>query len=266
MPSLEQYSIPYAHAARFELPEPIAKSDVSATNIVNASTHGPACINFNIPPPYDKGFSFLLGKEPIEPQSEDCLNMDVYVPDGNFEELPVLFFTPGGGFLVRVLIGRAFCPGLNLPCQDCTRHGLTEMPIMNWKHTLTLSFCLQVGASFLYDMKPLISRAVAMGKPFIGVVLNYRLGPLGFLNPSTWDPNKINLGLLDQVEALHWVRKYISRFGGSPDKVTISEQQLILKLPRRYTNRKHKADSRLEANQLFSNCYGPTRLCSAPLG
>lgn len=71
-------------------------------------------------------------------------------------------------------------------------------------------------------MSDLITRAVAIGKPFIAVVINYRLGPLGFLNPSTWDP--VNLGLLDQVEALRWVRKYIFSFGGNPDMVTIAGQ------------------------------------------
>lgn len=70
-------------------------------------------------------------------------------------------------------------------------------------------------------MSTLIERSVAMRKPFIGVVINYRLGPLGFLNPSTW--NQVNLGLLDQVEALRYVKKYIGAFGGSPDKVTISK-------------------------------------------
>ena len=106
------------------------------------------------------------------------MNFDVYVPDGDHKDLPVLFFTPGGGFLV--------------------------------------------GASFTYDMKTLLSRAMAIGKPFIAVSINYRLGPLGFLNPSTWGEN-LNLGLLDQVEALKYVHKHISAFGGSPEKVIISE-------------------------------------------
>jgi carboxylesterase type B len=173
------YAVPYAYASRFEPSKPIeTKPGISPDEVINASTHGPACINFNLPPPYNKGYAFLLGTEPIEPQSEDCLNLDVYVPDGDYKDLPVLFFTAGGGFLV--------------------------------------------GASYLYDMKALLSHGMAIGKPFIGVSINYRLGPLGFLNPSTWGENQ-NLGLLDQVEALRYVKKYISAFGGSPEKVTISE-------------------------------------------
>ena len=30
-----------------------------------------------------------------------------------------------------------------------------------------------------------------------------------------------NLGILDQIEVLRWVRKYIHKFGGDPDNVTI---------------------------------------------
>jgi hypothetical protein len=32
----------------------------------------------------------------------------------------------------------------------------------------------------------------------------------------------LNAGILDQNFALQWVQKYISRFGGNPDRVTIS--------------------------------------------
>ena len=42
----------------------------------------------------------------------------------------------------------------------------------------------------------------------------------GFL--TTGDSNAPgNIGMLDQVEALRWVQKYINKFGGDPDKVTI---------------------------------------------
>lgn len=56
----------------------------------------------------------------------------------------------------------------------------------------------------------------------VAVSLNYRLGALGFLClPGISDGN---LGLLDQVAALRWVRDNIRAFGGDPDNVTLVGQ------------------------------------------
>lgn len=58
------------------------------------------------------------------------------------------------------------------------------------------------------------------------VSINYRLGLLGFLDLSTLPDGKAysrsgNLGILDQVEALRWVKRNIAGFGGDPNNVTI---------------------------------------------
>jgi para-nitrobenzyl esterase len=56
----------------------------------------------------------------------------------------------------------------------------------------------------------------------VAVSINYRLGALGFLClPSVSDGN---LGLLDQVAALRFVRDNIAAFGGDPDNVTVVGQ------------------------------------------
>lgn len=55
------------------------------------------------------------------------------------------------------------------------------------------------------------------------VVIQYRLGPFGFL--TTGDSAAPgNYGMLDQVEALKWVKGNIENFGGDPSKVTIFGQ------------------------------------------
>lgn len=58
------------------------------------------------------------------------------------------------------------------------------------------------------------------------VSVNYRLGLLGFLDLSSLPDGKDysrsgNLGILDQVEALRWVKRNIAAFGGDPNNVTI---------------------------------------------
>jgi para-nitrobenzyl esterase len=61
------------------------------------------------------------------------------------------------------------------------------------------------------------------------VSINYRLGLLGYLaHPalSAESPRHLsgNYGLLDQIEALRWVRDNIGAFGGDPGRVTLGGQ------------------------------------------
>lgn len=51
------------------------------------------------------------------------------------------------------------------------------------------------------------------------VTVNYRLGALGFMQLEHG-----NVGVLDQIQALRWVRDNIAAFGGDPDAVTVSGQ------------------------------------------
>ena len=71
-------------------------------------------------------------------------------------------------------------------------------------------------------------------QPFIGhedivmVAPNYRVGPLGYLYLGHLLGEKYaasgNLGLLDQIAALRWVRENIASFGGDPHHVTVMGQ------------------------------------------
>ncbi|MGP3533186.1 carboxylesterase/lipase family protein [Microbacterium sp. RD1] len=51
------------------------------------------------------------------------------------------------------------------------------------------------------------------------VTINYRVGPDGFL---ALDDGIANVGLLDQVAALEWVRDNVAAFGGDPGRVTLA--------------------------------------------
>lgn len=66
-------------------------------------------------------------------------------------------------------------------------------------------------------------------KDVVLVSINYRLGIFGFLtHPALTAESEHgvsgNYGILDQIEALKWIRKNIAQFGGDPDNVTIFGQ------------------------------------------
>jgi para-nitrobenzyl esterase len=80
------------------------------------------------------------------------------------------------------------------------------------------------GYSQLVPLGPVFSR--------LGVVVvsaNYRLGPFGFfahpaLTAESEHQSSGNYGLLDQLQALKWVRENIAQFGGDPGRVTVMGQ------------------------------------------
>ncbi len=67
----------------------------------------------------------------------------------------------------------------------------------------------------------------------VTITINYRLGALGFLYLGDMDPHYAqsgNLGLLDVVAVLKWIRENITAFGGDPDKVTLMGESAGAKL------------------------------------
>lgn len=74
----------------------------------------------------------------------------------------------------------------------------------------------------MYDGKNFVKKQ----SDIILVTAGYRVGLMGFVDLSYFEggelyPDAPNLGLLDQIEALRWVKRNISSFGGDPDNVTI---------------------------------------------
>uniref|UniRef100_A0A3B3BZI5 Carboxylic ester hydrolase n=1 Tax=Oryzias melastigma TaxID=30732 RepID=A0A3B3BZI5_ORYME len=86
-----------------------------------------------------------------------------------------------------------------------------RLPVMVWIHGGGFS----LGSASMFD-----GSALAVYEDVIVVLIQYRLGVLGFL--STGDEHLPgNFGLLDQIEALKWVKEHISSFGGDPNSVTV---------------------------------------------
>jgi len=107
-------------------------------------------------------FNFT-GIQRVEDMAENCLNLNVFVPDdiGSMDKLPVMFWIHGGSYLT--------------------------------------------GSNALYDG----SYISVLGKVVV-VAINYRLGPFGFLTNGKNGDLKGNYGMLDQVEALNWVKRNIA--------------------------------------------------------
>lgn len=62
----------------------------------------------------------------------------------------------------------------------------------------------------MYDCSGLVSYSVAIGKPFVFVVTNYRVNSFGFLpGKEVLEDGASNLGLLGQRRAFEWVAETI---------------------------------------------------------
>jgi para-nitrobenzyl esterase len=93
----------------------------------------------------------------------------------------------------------------------------TARPVMVWIHGG--AFVWGAGDTPWYDGTNFATRG-----DVVVVTINYRLGPFGFMHlGDRFDAltGSGNLGLLDQIAALEWVRECIASFGGDPNRVTI---------------------------------------------
>lgn len=96
--------------------------------------------------------------------------------------------------------------------------GRERRPVMVWIHGG--SNMNGEGHSAWYDGAMLAKRGVVV------VTINYRLGVFGFLahpalTAESPEHSSGNYGLLDQMEALRWVQRNISAFGGDSSRVTV---------------------------------------------
>lgn len=94
-----------------------------------------------------------------------------------------------------------------------------KRPVMVWFHGG--GYVTGSGSSHGYDGVRLAKRG-----DVVLVTVNHRLNAFGYLNVAglTDDPRYAksgNVGSLDMVQSLQWVRDNIAKFGGDPDNVTI---------------------------------------------
>jgi para-nitrobenzyl esterase len=176
-------AIPYgdttAGANRFMPPKPAKPW----TGVKDCLAYGPATPQGNgSPPPPAAGPypSLYRGAGAPEPQSEDCLILNVWTPALDHRKRPVMFWIHGGGFSTGS------------------------------------------GSSPWYD-----GTNVARKQDVVVVTINHRLNVFGYCHLGGLDPrfaDSSNVGTLDCIAALRWVRENIERFGGDPQRVMVHGQ------------------------------------------
>jgi para-nitrobenzyl esterase len=107
---------------------------------------------------------------------------------------------------------------LNLNIWTPAKSADDRLPVMLWIHGG--GFEHGSGGAIGYDGENLARKGVVV------VTINYRLGILGFLalpELEAESPHHAagNYALMDQIAALEWVQRNITRFGGDPARVTI---------------------------------------------
>ena len=114
------------------------------------------------------------------------------------------------------------------PGEDCQRVNIwtpgldgKERPVMGWIHG---GGCATGSGQ---EQPAYDGNSLAKKGDVVVVSLNHRLNVLGFLNLSSFGPqyqHSANLGILDIIEALKWVKNNIANFGGDPENITIFGQ------------------------------------------
>jgi para-nitrobenzyl esterase len=117
------------------------------------------------------------------------------------------------------LLGSEDCLYLNIYAPDGAGPQDTARPVMVWIHG---------GANVWGHASQYDGGQLAADQDVVVVVVQYRLGPLGFFahpvieaDAQTYADSAANFALLDLIAALQWVQGNIGQFGGDAQRVTI---------------------------------------------
>jgi acetylcholinesterase len=163
---------------------------------------------------------FGIGGSLANTSSEDCLYLNVWAPSDATpnSKLPVYFWIQGGGYVSNSNANVSFF-SFQSQNREVSSNGYSQ-----------------------YNGSDLVQFT---GNQMIFVNINYRVGPFGFLtSEKVRKDGDLNVGLLDQRQALEWVQEHITKvsyiyspnmsystsqcsqllfiqFGGDPDRVVL---------------------------------------------
>ncbi|CAE7000878.1 PnbA [Pyrenophora teres f. teres] len=160
-------------------------------DVVDATQFGPSCPHFRGAQAWDLTLTgdAILSCEHGQGETEimdefECLNLSVTVPKA---------------------------------AMDSGKRGTRGLPVFVWVHGGGLAMGSNSWPQ--YDLRRFVERSVEIGKPVVGVSINYRLNVFGFLASEEIGADG-NIGYKDQILAFRWIRKHIAGFGGDSNNIT----------------------------------------------
>jgi len=154
----------------------------------------------------------LRWKAPQDPESWDGIRFSTFEKECSVQVEKNYYWAPTGK-----IIGSEDCLNLNVYRPKSKEKNL---PVYFWIH----------GGGYVTGKAEeyLFAQFLAVECNVVVVVIDYRLGALGWLNhpaltsEGTMGDKSGNYGTLDMIKALEWVQKNICSFGGNPQNVTVA--------------------------------------------
>ncbi|KAI0044198.1 carotenoid ester lipase precursor [Auriscalpium vulgare] len=169
-------------------------------------------LRFRLPQPNNP----YTGTHTVEAFGPSCPQQAVTLP------IPETLAQDAVDFLVNTIYDAIFpdsedCLTINVVL-PASATPTSKLPVVAW----IFGGGFELGGTSTYDGAVIVQRSIDIGQPVVYVSMNYRLSAFGFLASQEVKEEGVgNLGLQDQRQALRWIQKYISAFGGDPTKVTI---------------------------------------------
>jgi para-nitrobenzyl esterase len=165
------------------------------------------------------GANRFMPPKPPKPWTgvKDCLAYGPQTPQGNGTYVP-----PAPSKYTRLYAGRPEEQSEDCLILNVWTPGLDnrKRPVMFWIHGG--GFSTGSGSSPWYD-----GTNVARKQDVVVVTINHRLNVFGYCHLGAFSPkyaDSSNIGTLDCIAALKWVKDNIASFGGDPDRVMVHGQ------------------------------------------
>ncbi|XP_005093958.1 neuroligin-4, X-linked [Aplysia californica] len=159
------------------------------------------------------------------PEGEDCLYLNVYTPAQADENTRDASTSHNSDNSIRNQV-KSQAPARIQKTQ--AGHAINSNPprrrqdrLLNFRQNQLLPVVVWIhGGGYMMGAGTQSGGALLARRGVVVVTFNYRLDILGFLSMEDGVlPG--NYGMMDQVQALKWVKENIASFGGDPNKVTI---------------------------------------------